>query len=312
MADRISIQLRDPVTDLALPGVAIGPAGLRFLDYRLAEAPFTQRTPPLITEIGDGDYGFTPTDEDEAAGVVFLIIAPTAEPQYHSGAIHTPANPFIGWHLEDNAGALWAGAAPTVASWRDFTGAARTPPAVLAPTSYLFVAKPSAEDLLVDVAFRIDSPAGAEPPDVHGSLERQTYVAPPSSRATLGETVRTVLMGDAAVVALIGTRLYPNKLPQGAAMPAAVYNVISSVPENSFTGQVATTLKSSRVQIDCYARADAKGGGYAQAHAVAKRIGEVLGDVAEADVAGVLELERDTFDDVTQFHGVSMDFTIWT
>ena len=311
MADRISFFLEDD-NGAPLVGLLPVPSSDWVTEYRVAQGG-APRTKPLVSEIGEGDYGFTPTDADEAAGVVYLITAPAgASPRRFSGAIYTPTNPFIGFHLEDEAGALWPGpAAPTVGSWRDFAANARTPPSVLTPgaTTYLFALIPSADDLEIDVAYRIDSPAGAFPPFVTGSLE---VAIAPAVRATVGETIRRLLMADAPTVALIGTRLYPQELPQGVTYPAARYAVISDVPESSLTGAVATTLTAARVQIDCYARPGAAGGAYTQAHAVASAIAEVLGNLATPDVSGELQLTRDTYDNVTQLHGVSMDFLIWT
>lgn len=37
-----------------------------------------------------------------------------------------------------------------------------------------------------------------------------------------------LLKGDTAVAALVGTRIYPNVIPQDAALPAIAYQVISS------------------------------------------------------------------------------------
>lgn len=129
--------------------------------------------------------------------------------------------------------------------------------------------------------------------------------------STLGETLRTRLMADAAVVALIGARLYPNELPEGSPLPAAVYGIISNVPESSFTGDTSTTLKTARVQIDSYARAStAGGGGYAQAHAVAAAIEAVVGNFKEPDLSANPENDRDLYDNVTQYHRVQQDFIV--
>lgn len=309
MADRISIYIEDD-NGAPLVGLLPVPSSDWVTEYRVAQGG-APRTKPLVSEIGDGEYGISPTDADEEAGVVYLITAPAgASPRRFSGAIYTPTNPFIGFHLEDGAGALWAGASPTVGTWRDFDGNPRTPPSVLTPggTTYLFALIPSAEDLELDVSYKIVAPAGAFS-DVTGSLE---VAIAPAVRATVGETIRRLLMADAPTVALIGTRLYPQELPQGVTYPAARYAVISDVPESSLTGAVATTLTAARVQIDCYARPGAAGGAYTQAHAVASAIAEVLGNLATPDVSGELQLKRDTYDNVTQLHGVSMDFLIWT
>jgi hypothetical protein len=210
MADRISFGLKD-ANDAPLTGAV--PA---FVQYR--DLIGNARTPPAIVEIGGGQYGFSPTDADELARVVFLIDAgPSSDPRYLSGAIHTPALPFLGFHLEDGAGALWAGGNPTVGVWRDFAGNARTPPSVLTPgaTAYLFALVPSTEDLAVDVAYRIDVPAGAEPPGYAGSVERQPWSAPSpgplkSAAADVTAFLDTKTAGD--VVLVKGTNLFEGQM----------------------------------------------------------------------------------------------------
>lgn len=126
------------------------------------------------------------------------------------------------------------------------------------------------------------------------------------------ETVRTLLVSDPAVAALVGTRVYPLELPQSCQLPAIVCTVVSDVSEESFTGKVATTLKASRVQVDCYARPTGAGGAYAQARAVARAVETVLADLSDSDLTGSHETSRDLYDNLTQYHRVSMDFTIWS
>lgn len=213
MADRISFALYDAVTGAPLTGAT--PAFVQYRDI-LGNA----RTPPAITELGGGQYGFSPTDADEAARVAYLLDAGAgAQPRRYAGAIHTPTQPFIAFHLEDDAGALWAGgASPTFALYDDFSGNARTPPSIITPgaTSYLFAAVPSTADLEIDVAYRIASPAGAEPPDVTGSLEAQPWVAPsPGPLKNPAADVVAFLNGKAAGAATLtfGTNLFIGKLP---------------------------------------------------------------------------------------------------
>lgn len=128
---------------------------------------------------------------------------------------------------------------------------------------------------------------------------------------TTGEVIRSLLVADAATAAIAGARVYPNELPQNATLPAIVYTVVSAVPENSFTGLVATTTKDHRVQIDCYARPTQAAGAYDLAHSLAEAVSNVLGDLSRSDLTGSLENERDLYDNVTQYHRVSLDFAIW-
>jgi len=69
--------------------------------------------------------------------------------------------------------------------------------------------------------------------------------------ADIGAATRTKLIGTAAVAAILGTRIYPDYLPQGATLPAAVYHVVSGSDEVDLAGM--SGVAHSRVQIDAYA-----------------------------------------------------------
>ena len=125
-ADRIAFPLFDAAT-----GTPLTTASPVFVDYR--DRSGTARTPPAITHLGGGVYGFIPSDTDEATGVAFLVDGgASANPRRVSGALCSQASPFFAWHLEDAAGALWTGAAPTFGQYSDFGGTSRTPPALVA------------------------------------------------------------------------------------------------------------------------------------------------------------------------------------
>jgi Bacteriophage minor capsid protein len=218
MADRISFALYDAATGAPLTGAT--PAFVQYRDI-LGNA----RTPPAITELGAGQYGFSPTDADELARVAYLLDAgASAEPRRYSGAIHTPRAPFLVWHLETGAGALWSGGAPSFGLYDDFQGNARTPPSIITPgaTTYLFAAVPSTADLELDVAFRVDSPTGAEPPFVTGSLEAQPWVAPsPGPLKDAAADIAAFLDGKAAGASTLtlATNLFAGKMPNQDKVP---------------------------------------------------------------------------------------------
>lgn len=154
--------------------------GMSALAWDIAGA---SRTPPAVVELGAGLYQVTPTDADETAGTLVLV---------DTGAGHEPrrvaiacfeadsSNQFFGWHLEDSAGALWAGAAPTFGAWDDAAGTPRTPPDVVKVSAGVYVAVPSAADVTADCAGRIDSPAGAAPPYLSVATEPSSPWAAPS------------------------------------------------------------------------------------------------------------------------------------
>ena len=125
--------------------------------------------------------------------------------------------------------------------------------------------------------------------------------------AVFGEAVYSALSADGTVSGLVGTRIYPNVMPEGSDLPAVVYSVISDVPENSFTGAYADRLRGARVQVDCYARPSTAGGAYRQAETLAEAVDACL----TSQLTCWREVSRDLYDDVTQYHRVSIDFAVW-
>jgi len=69
--------------------------------------------------------------------------------------------------------------------------------------------------------------------------------------ADIAKAIRTHLLTVSAVTDLLVARVYPDKLPQGATLPAAVLHVISGSDESDLGGLVG--VAHSRVQIDAYA-----------------------------------------------------------
>ena len=71
---------------------------------------------------------------------------------------------------------------------------------------------------------------------------------------TLRTTVYARCIGHAGTAALIGTRCYPDRLPEGATYPALTYFRVSAdnAPFRSHDGG-PTEFETSRVQFNCYA-----------------------------------------------------------
>jgi len=64
--------------------------------------------------------------------------------------------------------------------------------------------------------------------------------------------LRAFLLSDAPVAALVGTRIYPVKLPQNVTYPAMTLLRVSSAPPTPLKGK--TSLNHERIQIDCWVR----------------------------------------------------------
>ncbi len=96
-----------------------------------------------------------------------------------------------------------------------------------------------------------------------------------------GKSLRTYLLTQPSVTALVGNRIYASDLPQNYKLPAITYHVISKVDEYSLNG--ALDLATVRVQLDCYGegRSDAKATAEAVRLACTGYIGEMGADFAQ-------------------------------
>jgi hypothetical protein len=125
------------------------------------------------------------------------------------------------------------------------------------------------------------------------------------SVTTTIQAIRDELVADATVTNLVAQRIYAQIMPQGVVLPAVLLTVISETPENSVDGSPSSRLVSSLVQADTYAK------GYADARALADAVVNVLGGLSRPDLSGELQTTRDSYDDETQLHRVSVDVLIW-
>lgn len=125
------------------------------------------RTPPAIVELGDGTYRITVTDDDEAVGTaVHIDLGAGRSPRRVTFMCFKAdrSNQFWALHVENPDGTVWAGASPTVGSYRSSAGT-RTPPAAVALAgAHLYAFVPTQADIAADVEIRIDGPAGSAQP----------------------------------------------------------------------------------------------------------------------------------------------------
>ena len=104
----------------------------------------------------------------------------------------------------------------------------------------------------------------------------------------------STLTGDSGVSSLIGTRVYPNLAPEGAANPLVTYQLVAGSREATIAGVGDAVRK--RIQLSCHANT------YSSAKAVAAAVISAL----EGD--GYCELEYDLYDPTTQTHTVIVDW----
>lgn len=120
------------------------------------------------------------------------------------------------------------------------------------------------------------------------------------------EAVRAELMLDSTLTALVSTRVYPQVMPEGDALPAVVLTVISDVPAVSMDGTHETRLRESRVQVDSYSKT------HLQARAVAEAVAGVLGNLQRHDLSTVADnIGTDSYDDAAQVYRCTADYSVF-
>ena len=124
------------------------------------------------------------------------------------------------------------------------------------------------------------------------------------------EALIAILLANAGVAALVGARVYPGVRPQGASLPAVIFNRISGQPGYTMDGPDGSS--ESRVQVDAYA------GSYGATKALARAARLALSGLSGVHhgvtFQGVfMEGARDGFEGESpeRIFRVSMDFTVW-
>jgi len=125
--------------------------------------------------------------------------------------------------------------------------------------------------------------------------------------------IYSVLCADGTVSPLVGTRIYPEVAPPGAALPHIVYTRISTPRIRSLGG--TSGLLYPRFQIVSWA--SSYSGAKALADAVRNALDDYSGVVGTITVEDVyIEDEGDMMNlspdvDALRMHGVRQDFIIW-
>lgn len=65
--------------------------------------------------------------------------------------------------------------------------------------------------------------------------------------SSIDAALRAKLVATSGVTTLVSTRIYPDELPQGTALPAIRYSLISDVPDRHVPG-----FREARVQVSVY------------------------------------------------------------
>ena len=124
---------------------------------------------------------------------------------------------------------------------------------------------------------------------------------------SIESALRTFLLDDATVAGLVGTRIYPQILPQNPTYPALSFQRVSAVRLRALDGVVG--VAQARFQIDCWALT------YAQCRALASAV-RVRLDGYRGDMDGIhvgattLENDQDIYEDDVTGYRASLDVII--
>jgi hypothetical protein len=129
----------------------------------------------------------------------------------------------------------------------------------------------------------------------------------------LEKALRSVLVADADVTALVDSRVYPEHRQQGNDLPAVVYQLVGTQPQNSAGGH--TSLTRATMSFDCVATT------YSGAKTLAEKVRQALMDYSGTSEGVVISSCHHDGDNaliedsqVAEDRGVSRiisDYTIW-
>lgn len=113
--------------------------------------------------------------------------------------------------------------------------------------------------------------------------------------------VVSYLLADEELSEIVGTRIYPLRLPQRETLPAVVYQVITNAPINTLDGDRGVDNVS--LQLSCWAQT------YAQAQALAAEVRRVIGgiDILRPTIESLFDGE----DQETKSYRVILNFALW-
>lgn len=126
---------------------------------------------------------------------------------------------------------------------------------------------------------------------------------------SIGPGLRSFLLADSTVSALVDTRCYPVQLPQNTVLTSIRYSHISGNRPHS-SPQGALGLSGPRIQIDAWAPTYAEA--MALAEAIRKRLDGYRGPAGSQQVQGAFFAnERDDYSPDAKLYVVSRDYFVW-
>lgn len=137
--------------------------------------------------------------------------------------------------------------------------------------------------------------------------------------STPEEKLTARLLAINAVTAIVGTRIYPEKLPQTVSRSSIVYRRVMTRRTNSAGGATKTGRAMLQLELECSSYTEAKslaaavrgdpeaGGGPSGLSGWVDSDGCIWHLVNERDEPGAIRPGQDEFED----WGITMDFVVW-
>lgn len=124
------------------------------------------------------------------------------------------------------------------------------------------------------------------------------------------QVIYALLSADTGVIASVGTRVYPSRVPQNNAMPSIAYQVVSGNELTPFDAQAGYQVVQTRVQITAMAK------NYTECKAVLESVRKALlyksGVIAAVKVLSILRggIGPDLREDDTSLYVQSTDYIV--
>lgn len=118
-----------------------------------------------------------------------------------------------------------------------------------------------------------------------------------------GALIYSILSASPDMQTLTGGRIYPMRLPQGTAVPAVAYQLVSRMPNEMTHGQ--RIYDHARIQVSIFANT------YAEMSAVGDACRAAIDGYRSADIiAAVMDLELDHFEDLYDRYHRTQDYRL--
>ncbi len=113
------------------------------------------------------------------------------------------------------------------------------------------------------------------------------------------QTFNTLMLGTAAITALVGTRIHHMQRPENETGSAIVFRRVATTPITSLTGD--SGLDAVRLQVDCWA----------DTHLASQQLAVLVRAAIKTANLGVAVMEINDEDETTGIKRTIVDFNLW-